>query len=288
MPRKRTKAAAPAVPQEDNIFDYFAKNGRMDLVPQDLRPAPAQAAPQKADDDKTAALLERINRLEGQLTDSRRASLQSSAPSAPHTTVDPTLKAVQVSMDGLPDPSVDLAGYNSQLQTRINAAIQAQTEAVRQESRAATEQNSATEKLWAQFRRNYPEWAEHEGLVDMVATRVANRAVQQGLDGQKYVLGNSDLFLADVAKELQTQYGRLLDDDESEEGVEGEPPTAEKGRNVAPTRRPAQQDELDDGRTAGIMGGNESGGKPVAGKPTSQGSDMIKDLQDIQKATGFY
>jgi hypothetical protein len=54
-----------------------------------------------------------------------------------------------------------------------------------------------------------------------------------------------------------------------------------------PKRRTRSDDNEDEGRTAGIFGGNESGGAPARGKSEAK-SDMITDLVQMQRRSGFF
>jgi hypothetical protein len=103
----------------------------------------------------------------------------------------------------------------------------------------------------------------------------------RGGDPYRYTTGTQDLFFSDLDKRLREKYGKLVDDTE-------EP--SEEDALVAHGRREGAGKPLDgddDGRTAGIMGGLESGGRPNgAGKPKN--GDFIQDLQQIQGKSGFF
>ena len=76
-----------------------------------------------------------------------------------------------------------------------------------------------------------------------------------------------DTFFDDVAAEVR-KLGGIEDDEDGGKG------------NDEPIE--------DDGRTAGIFGGQESGGKPNAGTVAKKPGDMIKDIKDLQRASKFF
>jgi hypothetical protein len=187
-----------------------------------------------------------------------------------------------VSIDGLPDPNLDPNAYTSELAKRINGVIEARTHSVRTEVQSEMAQNQSVQQLWSRFSAQYPEWAAHEQLVGVVANDVATKAQAKGLDLKRYMFGNSDLYLADVAKELSTKYGALVP--KEEDGSEGEDDGVQSGER-GPI--PAHGADLDSGRTE-IFGGQESGGKPARqGDEPPVKSGLMADLTAIQRKMGL-
>jgi len=278
MPRKRTKPAREA-PQDD-IFAALARHGTHNFQEQPTRrEASAPAGP------SVEQLQAQITALTGQIDDMNRRSMMRSTPApAPQPGPKP-VSASDVQLDlvsGMPDPSLDPNAYHRTVQDRVAAFVKAQGEVIVQRAQPRQDDSQATaDRLWNDFSEQYPEWAEYGDIVQVVAQQVVQREQAKGIDGQLYVIGNTSTFFKDVAAELGKKYGALIegDEDEGEEGFEHE---------VVASRRDNPFE--DDGRTAGVMGGMESGGKPNRGRPSTapEGSDMIADLQQMQVKTGYY
>jgi len=90
------------------------------------------------------------------------------------------------------------------------------------------------------------------------------------------MFGSQEMFFEDVKTEYEKQFGPVSQGEEAEEA-------AQKPRKKALA---ADVEDDDEGRTAGTFGGQESGGRPAAGK--LKPGDMIKDLSDLQRKSGYY
>lgn len=280
-PSRRARNAPHTDIPHGDIFAHFAANGRL---------TNQQAADARGDGDEepnagskpvdSAELLARISRLEEQntaLLESQRRSLAAPADAGRSK---PDYKAVKLDLTKLPDPIEHQAEHAAELQRRIDAYVQAKTADVKQELTEQNNQSTQAAQLWNGFKAAHPDWAEHEELVGTVAARVTQRAAAQGLDPQKYMFNSPQLFYADIVKELDAKYKPLIADKGDEGEGEGDPAPEPKAKKTA-----GQEDDA--GRTAGIFGGLESGGKPAApGKPPA--GDMIADLHAMQRKSGYY
>ena len=162
----------------------------------------------------------------------------------------------------------------SRVKERINAALDATRAYERQQAEAQRKQAEQVNSLWEGFSKAYPDWAPFEDLVETVSSKVAAKAKEAGMDMNRYFGASRDLFFADVAKEMHTKFGKLVEPDD--EGP------------LTPASRAKPSENDDDGRTAGIFGGQESGGKASAGNKPEGGADMLGDLQAIQRKMGIY
>lgn len=280
--RQRQRTASQT-PQDESIFDFFRAH-RPEMVPQapTQPPSPASRAEPVDYGREIAELRRRNEELERRLNETPIPRAATPTPSG----VQP--KDVRLSLDGLPDPAVDPEKYNSELQTRLNATLEAQRAALLNESSVQSQQQQQAAALWTQFSEMYPDWAADEEKVRFAAESVINAAKAKGLDTEAYITTHASRFCEDVARKLEQTFGPLDSGDETgdddADGEEGEDDF------TAPTpRQPRQKAESDDddGRTAGIFGGIESGGNPARGKSEKKG-DMISDLLVVQKASGFF
>lgn len=290
MVRKRTKAR-----QEEFGEDIFAALERHGT--HNFREEPARREASPAGEPTVAQLQAQISALSGQLDDmTRRSMMRPAAPPAPQQQQQPALGPQDVKLDlvtGLPDPIDKPIEYQRALQDRIAAYVAAQTEVVKQTATAAAtrgQQEAASQqqadRLWNDFSTQYPDWAEYGDIVQVVAKQVVEREQAKGIDGQTYILGNTPTFFRDVEAELKKRYGRLIEDAEAEGEEE---PEGHEHHAIAPRRGAPVDNDLDDGRTAGVFGGQESGGKPSRGRQApAAGADMISDLQAMQMKTGYY
>jgi hypothetical protein len=173
-------------------------------------------------------------------------------------------QAPQIDMKNLPDPTLEPEAYASEVARRTTAYIGAVEQVRSAQAQAAGQQNGRVDQLWEDFGEKYPQYADRADQVEYAATKVAQQAQKRGLDVNKYIFGASSVFMADVAKEMEKVFGKS--------GVEDD------------------EDDEPDNRTAGLFGGNESGGKPVKPEdPRSafQPHSMFGDVQAWQAKTGF-
>lgn len=276
MARKKAarKVEAGYESEPVDIFAHFAATGRAmnGVQPQQNDRTPPQ-------DDPSKDLLARLDALERQNTElSQSLRLSQMAPTGGtaqnQRIVDP--KTLKLDLQGLPDQLEKPEDFQRELQTRINTVIEAREYATTEERRQQEQANVQSTRLWEGFKTAHSDWAAHEDLVGVVAQKVASEAKARGVDTQRYMHQTPELFYADVVKRLNDQYGALLEEQD-----------APAGERRAPVQRKTDPNE-DDGRTGGIFGGQESGGAPAPGQRPKGGSDMIEDLQKVQRAMGIF
>jgi len=267
MPKKKRAAPQPAI--AESIFDHFEGRG--------FGSEPTgQDKPEKVD---SASLMERIAKLETERDELRRAQYMApaAAPQAPQHHIDPA--KLTLDLKDLPDAVDKPADFQAELARRINAVVETRVHAVKQEVSEGQDQAAAADRLWSGFSTAHPEWADYPQLVGVVAKQVVEDATSRGIDPQKYVLGNPELYFEDVNKALRAKYGALAKGEEDVD-EEGEAP------GLTPSQREAPDADEDAGRTGGIFGGAESGGRPSQGG-TARPGDMMKDLMAVQARMGL-
>jgi len=235
-----------------------------------------------ADGPTTAELLAKVEALTTQMSVLERTNTALMASPVRAADAAPAPKPVAVDLSGLPDPAEDPKKYNEALNDRlgkaINESIAAVSAAASARQSAASAESGRLEVLWSDFQGKYPQYADHEDMVGYAAERVVKKAQARGIDPTRYMF--TDQFQADVAKEVDKTFGKVLalEADEADEG----------GDKPKPKAKPDADEEEDGlGRTDGLFGGQESGGTPAGtGKPKA--GDMIVDLQALQRKSGFF
>ncbi len=255
-PRKKTKQVA------DNILDHLGVTQNDD-----------DGGDDGAASDEQTALLERIAALEAQtkqLSATNAALMTTPAPSNP-TPAAP--KKQEVDMDGLPDPITEPDKYAKELNKRIMASVQsnlsAQREAERAAADAAQEERDRADGLWSEFQELYPDLAENQDFVDFAASKVVKKAQSRGRDVTRYIYTTREVFFNDVADEIKKSFGDVL--------------------------KPSDENEVDDtddddtSRSEGIFSGHPLAASTKQSKKDKEDAgDMLKDLRDLQKESGFF
>ena len=271
---KKAKKTQEA-PATGSIFDHFAAHSW------GTEPAAGEKAPAESAEPTAKDLLARIDAMSGEMADLRTANQRlQNAPLMASTSqsyqVDPS--RLKLDLTGLPDPVDNLTEYQTKLAERINGVIEARTYAVQADIYEQQSNQQEAERLWNGFSAKYEDWAAYPDLVGTVATQVAAEARASGVDVRRYMGINTEQFYADIAARLQKSYGKLIEEEEEEEEVKPGPTSRTQPGGVAP--------EEETHRTGGISGGLESGHKSSSG-PAGPG-DMVKDIQDLQRKSGYY
>ncbi len=177
--------------------------------------------------------------------------------------------AQQPQQEQMPDPVIDPQGHGKWLEKRIENLTKAGIEAYKKQQEAATNSSSSYDTLWNDFTTidGNEAWADKPEMVQVASLKVAKKAAAKGLDPEKYMLQNSDMFFKELRETLETDFGKPEeDDDENEEAM-------------------PEGDEID--RTAGLMGGQPAPVNKVK-SGTSGNPDMLGDLTAIQRKGGWY
>lgn len=268
MPMKPVtrRRVAPQQKQEEvteSILDVLARN------------APDYKEPTAATDSKkqpdVAELLARLDTIQQRLDESERANIALTT-AAPRATV--TAQPPQFNVEGLPDPVTHPQEYAAELAKRQHEYGQAYTKYQADVAAASAPQGDAN-ALWEDFTDRYGAYAEDQEGVEFAVSKALKKAQARGMDIDKYRFQNSDRFFRDVVAIYDERFGKP-------EGLEPEP----KQQQRKTTRQPIEDEDGDDGRASSIFGGSDASGirAPAPPKP----GDMLKDIQDIQRKTGYF
>ncbi len=185
----------------------------------------------------------------------------------------------------VPDIDVDVTGHVKA--TTENALRAERNERKKAEflSRKDSDLNTKVEALWNDFNADHPEFADiPQDLVEIAATRVANRMKARNVNMERYMFGSRKRFFSDVADEFEKLFpGRVGE-------VEDEPYEEPAPRRRARPARQRREEDIDDGRASSVFGGSgsqRSGSRKSRNDADDMGS-MIDDLQAEQLKNGFF
>ncbi len=181
---------------------------------------------------------------------------------------------VDIDLSDLPDMSMDRDGFNKKLAEKIKsasvaAAVQT-TGAAQREQQARSARDASFDSLWSDFQTRNPDLAKYDDIVEKQAKNLIDNAMSRGMDVDRYVLGNRDQFLEDVADATASRLEAL--------GIA----LPDSGAGDFPATRATRSGA---NRTAGTFGGGRSRAvapKEAAAKPSSL-SDELKDVQRKMK-----
>lgn len=251
----------PAVAAPNALFPDLPFNDPEEVKTQQQKQA--DAGPSNAD------LLKMIDGLRAQLDRSNAANAALMAQ--PMVAVPPKVRT-EIDLKALPDPVTEPEKYAQELarQTQeIQQGVKVQSDFQSQQQQTL---NDRIAGLWEKFGKAHKDYAKDPAKVEFIASKVIQEKARQGLDTSKYMFLATDTFMDDVTKAYDDAFGKPVAEGQEEE---------EK-----PGQQQQQADDEDDGRTAGIFGGLDSGGKPVHAIPGSD-DDMFKDVREWQMKTGF-
>lgn len=178
----------------------------------------------------------------------------------------------QPEFKNLPDPSIDPEGYAAAVHTQVAKQVQDYVKETSDYQANQVDPSDQARELWNKFTTSYKEYAGNQDQVEFAASKVAQEARAKGLDPQKYMFGpGQDYFLRDVKDMVVKVFGDPTKKTEDDEDDGGE----DNGNDIS--------------RSMSIFGGLESAGRP--GKKTNdvaEKGDMIKEIQEIQRKTGFH
>lgn len=256
MPKVSRKRKAEVTQNDDggSIFDHFA---RQELPGGGTGGVDKEDVAQKP--DVTADLMKQIAEMNARLEAAERTNiaLLSAAPKQP----EPQIKYEDPSDDDLPDPTMDPGGYARAVSARAEKRLEAYMAQQRQEAQQKSTVETSAKDLWTDFSSQYEDYAEDEERVSFAAGQVMKELQSRGIDVARYTTTARDKFFKDVTSRMDKIFGKPGNDEDDE--------TPEATR------------------TAGVFGGLESGGKPAKGSQEQPG-DMIKDLHDLQRKSGFF
>lgn len=229
----------------------------------------SQPKAKQSNEPDVAALMSRIDGLTSTVETLRQDNLR--LTQAPIYNVLPPAQNQPAQGSQLPDPLEDPDSFANTLTARILETVGSQLAERDNAANYAADLDNKAATMWTDFQKQYPSWSSYEDRVGYVTNLVCNDAESKGLDLNRYMFNNRDQFFKDVNAKMVEVFGAPEDDDGSNSPSE----TATSG---------------DDGasRTAATFPGS---GSPMAfERPTSgpKPGDMIKDIQDLQRKSGFY
>lgn len=189
----------------------------------------------------------------------------------------------------LPDPALDPDGFSNATTRRAEIAYENLRRRDAAQNKMAKDIDEKVADLWADFGDAYPEMSEDKDRIDYVATQVVKEATRKGLDINRYMFGTGrERFMKDVVK----KYTKVFGDPETDEDDYDDNPRSRRSASSVPSRRRSanrNRAEEDDGRSSGIFGGDESGGRPNRRQTDDEtGPSMIDDIHAMQRRTGFF
>lgn len=163
----------------------------------------------------------------------------------------------------LPDPVAAPQEYAMAVQTAINTAAQNKAYLDKWDAEQYTKAKTATNKLHADFKKKYPDYAKNQKAVELFAEEAVEDAVAGGLDANRYMFAQREQFFKDVVAKM-------------DEGGFG--------------KKPLEAAEGDDdgeaaNRASGIPDGSQGGGPGKAAKAEAPAS-MFSGLNKWRSATG--
>lgn len=240
--------------------------------------------------DKNDALAKQLADLQNQMAELQRANMALLATPQSFNNAD-TFTPADPNKITLPDPALDPDGFDKAVAERNQVRYDNTRRKEETERRRNADVEEKVEDLWNSFGEKYPDMAEDKDKIDFVSTKLAKQAAKRGIDVQRYMFVTRDKFLDDVADEYVKVFGEPESNDE--ENFEPAPRSRRAAADPSPRRRSNNRNRSEDehvGRTAGVFGGTESGGRPSRGRDADEdnGPSMIDDIQALQRKTGFF
>jgi len=262
----------------DSIFDHFDMKMDDNTEPREKN---------KPADVDVSALLGQIKALSERVDKAERTNMAlMSQPVGGTESFQPNQEQKQ--QKPLPDPTLDPDAYAEAVRARIMGETQQLIDNSRQQYNTNQQGERDISDLWTDFGKQYADYAENEDRVEFAAGVAARKAKARGLDIRKYMFQGREQFFSDVVKIMDDTFGKSGNDDDAGDTGEDDFDYEQNNRNQTTRKRKATNtDDDNDGRTAGVFGGLESGGRPVNTNREQKG-DMIKDLQEIQRKSGFF
>jgi hypothetical protein len=261
----------------ESIFDTEAMAGL---------PKPEPRGKVEAKKEPTVAeLLEKMGamqeRIDAQARETARATTVGNSTPTP-TFAEP---APQLNLENLPDPVADPKAYAAEIATRTLGFQNTLTAYEARKRDALTPKPMGDpDAVFADFADQYPEYAQEEERLAFVTAQVSKKLSKRGVDVQKYLYQHTDQLFADLLKEYDAVFGKPGEELDGEDGeIEAAPAPRQRQRRA---RNPEIEDDEGDGRTEGILGNQEPGTRQAGNTPRP--GDLIKDLQDMQRQSGYY
>jgi len=265
----------------ENILDVLGIGG--DPEPTET---PKVEGEEPSDADRIATLLTTIEGLTGRVDQMQGDFMRLATGGAAPLAAPEAPKLAEMTLEGLPDQTEDPEGFAKGMNLRMNETLKANIAALTAhqvaEQAALTAQGNRGDQLWSDFQESYFEKLEADlpdtitdvtPYVETAAKAVAARAVRGVADpAQKarmldsLMYGTPTRFMEDVFKETEKVLSPLRTPAEGE-GAPGAPGAAHRTGGI-------------EGTTAGV--------KKSRANQEEEGGTLVGDIQDIQRASGFF
>lgn len=258
----------PRKKQDDGSINALFSGAADPALDTDLQ---AEIAKGKAE-DPTAPLLAQIAALNARVDEMAKANNASmtAAPQVPQFGKEPVLD-----LSGLPDAQFDSDAYTKahgqRTQDYIKATLAYQRSVDEASRSAQSSQTQKAESLWDEFQAAYPAHSDgNDKLVLFASQQVVDSAKARGLDAEKYMFSNRGQFMKEVADTMDNIRGVPFGKDQAQGEGEGQE------EDEAPTR------------TMGVFGNGSPMLPPKASQEKAQAGDMISEIHDLQRKSGFF
>lgn len=185
----------------------------------------------------------------------------------------------------LPDPLSEPEKYAEAVASMVTQRTNDATTRQNQEATRRQDLEERVEDLWGDFGEKYPDYAEDQEKIEFAAARVLKRAKRRGVDVERYMFTSSDLFMKDVAGEMEKVFGEPEKDNTEDDTT---PRRGSTRRASGSSRKRDSEEDFDEGRSAGIFGGQDSGNSPGRARTEKETPSMMDDLMSVQKKLGIY
>lgn len=171
-----------------------------------------------------------------------------------------------VDVDDSIDPLMDKDDFTRALDRRIMTLVENSQGAQDNLYASQTQINESAEQMWSDYSEWNPDWADVPEKVEYAVSRVTANAQKRGYNLEQYMFANTQQFFADIDAEMVAVFGEPAGEGEGDDGGD---------------------DSLD--RTGGLFPGGAPEGMPRSRAPKEgQPGDMMKDIQDLQRESGFW
>lgn len=243
--------------------------------------------------DRVAELEQALKDLRAQREEERSDALLSQPSTWQSQVNDTGYVEVKPETIALPDPALDPDGYDAALARRNEIRDTNRRNKEDFQRRRNDDIDTKTTELWADFGDEYPDYAADKERIDYIATQVVKAAVKKNLDVQRYMFGaGRSRFMKDVTKKYDKVFGEPEVDEANDDDFENAPPRrSSKSRDLSSrnSRSRRRSEDDDEGRSVGVFGGNESGGRTSRRNVDAEdGPSMLDDIHAMQRKTGFW
>ena len=204
-----------------------------------------------------------------------------------------------ISLDDIPyDRHTEPEKYEAEKERRRRAREEAEALRRQKQAEIAKVRDQLPELLIAQYVEDRPHLKNKTRVVRGMMATVIEDAVKKGFSPEQYV--DSESFFSDLdeavsevipAPKPKRKLNGHRDEDWEDFDEDDDEPTAyyDDGAVGSDDDDDDDFDDDDEGRTAGIFGGSESGGKPTRGGPVKENpNEMLDDLKSLQQKLGIY